>query len=123
MSTNDLRTPDEPMPEETPVVGVDSRCDVLASLREPHRPQCAPPVIRAFLLLLALVARPAAAIVCEADPPDCGTCATAHCNTTTGRWSCSNKANGTACDDANACTYGDHCTSGVCGGTSITCSS
>jgi hypothetical protein len=31
--------------------------------------------------------------------------------------------NGTTCNDGNVCTTGDVCTAGVCGGTTVTCSS
>jgi Lactonase, 7-bladed beta-propeller len=57
-------------------------------------------------------------VVCTPGDPchEAGTC-----DPGTGLCSNPNKADGTACNDDNACTYGDVCTSGVCGGTSITC--
>ena len=36
---------------------------------------------------------------------------------------CSNKPDGTACDDGNPCTTGDACTSGACAGAAVSCSS
>src|SRR5690349_18451419 len=42
------------------------------------------------------------------------------CNPSTGVCSAeTNKNNGATCNDHNACTYGDVCTAGVCGGTAI----
>ena len=43
-------------------------------------------------------------------------CHTSACNTTTGVCSNVAKSNGTACNDANACTRADTCQSGVCTG-------
>src|SRR5437879_12102475 len=42
------------------------------------------------------------------------------CDTTTGVCSNPNKANGTTCDDDNACTRSDTCQSGSCGGSKPT---
>lgn len=36
---------------------------------------------------------------------------------------CSSKPEGTVCDDGNPCTISDRCTSGVCAGTPVSCSS
>ena len=49
--------------------------------------------------------------------PGCQTCAPL---TSISSWT--NQPDTTKCDDGNACTYNDVCTSGVCGGTSYTCS-
>jgi hypothetical protein len=43
------------------------------------------------------------------------------CDTTTGNCSNPVAANGTTCNDGNACTKTDVCTAGVCGGTAYTC--
>src|SRR5262249_30114139 len=58
--------------------------------------------------------------LCPQNRPNCGPCATLTC--VGDQWECSRKALGTACDDGNACTYGDHCDNGVCTGTAIACS-
>jgi hypothetical protein len=42
------------------------------------------------------------------------------CNPIASTSAWSNRANGTGCNDGNSCTWGDHCTSGVCGGTALT---
>ena len=52
-------------------------------------------------------------------PVDCSdgtTCTTDLCDTGTGACSNPNVTNGTACNDANACTQSDSCQSGVCTG-------
>ncbi|HVW27339.1 MAG TPA: MYXO-CTERM sorting domain-containing protein [Polyangiaceae bacterium] len=60
----------------------------------------------------------ASPVVCPV-PDQCHTAGT--CNTSTG--TCSNpvKPDGTACDDAKACTTPDTCTAGVCGGAARVC--
>src|SRR4051794_3736239 len=67
------------------------------------------------IVLGLFAAKPALAIVCDTDPPDCPVCQTTSCNTATGTWrACSAGPNGAACDDGNACTYGDRCSAGAC---------
>ena len=61
-------------------------------------------------------------LVCDTDA-DCssvrvGECEEAFC-TQAGTCAVRNKANGTACEDANPCTENDQCTNGVCAGTPI----
>ena len=43
------------------------------------------------------------------------------CNPANGLCSNPNQANGTGCNDGNACSFGDVCTNGVCGGTPYAC--
>jgi len=43
------------------------------------------------------------------------------CDPNTGLCSNPTQPNGTPCNDGNACTTGDHCTGGACGGTAVTC--
>ena len=49
-------------------------------------------------------------------------CNTAACDPTSGTCVVTPVADDTACDDANGCTTGDHCTAGACGGTGLDCS-
>lgn len=61
------------------------------------------------------------ALSCPLDEKPVGTCFNYTCNTATGMWvQAGKKANGSPCDDNRACTTGDKCTNGVCGGTSTT---
>jgi hypothetical protein len=43
------------------------------------------------------------------------------CNPANGQCSQMNKPNGTGCNDGNACTTGDECQAGACGGEPVTC--
>ncbi|MBS2025624.1 MAG: hypothetical protein JST92_24765, partial [Deltaproteobacteria bacterium] len=56
-----------------------------------------------------------AGVTCTAD--QCHAAGT--CDHATGTCSSTNQPDGTACDDGNANTTGDHCTAGVCGGTVV----
>jgi Concanavalin A-like lectin/glucanases superfamily/Beta-propeller repeat len=62
---------------------------------------------------------------CTGTPKTCTASDQCHdagtCDPTTGVCSNPPKANGTACNDGNACTTNDVCTAGVCGGTPKTC--
>ena len=77
----------------------------------------------AALALAAMVAMPAEAVTCRGTQPTCDQCNFVYCDVDNGQWECTPKADGTACNDGNACTYSDVCTTGVCGGTPITCNS
>ena len=46
---------------------------------------------------------------------------TSVCDPSTGACESSYEADGTACDDANACTEGETCSAGVCSGSDTTC--
>lgn len=48
-------------------------------------------------------------------------CAAAGCNATTGNCTVLNRPDNIGCNDGNQCTLFDKCTSGVCGGTAVSC--
>ncbi len=56
-------------------------------------------------------------VVCTATQA----CHTSTCDTATGQCAVNLAADGTACNDGNACTLIETCTGGVCGGAPITC--
>ena len=59
-------------------------------------------------------------VTCAADP---NPCLTASCEPTTGKCGTKNALTGAKCDDADACTTGDHCDGGGCvGGKAVVCS-
>jgi len=61
------------------------------------------------------------ALTCNGEPqPPPEQCVTWTCSG--GTWIPKNKTNGTSCNDGNACTTSDKCTSGVCGGTAASTS-
>src|SRR6185312_11543713 len=57
-------------------------------------------------------------VVCNTPSDACHTATGATCNTSTGSCTYPVVANGTACNDGNACTRTDTCQSGVCAGSS-----
>jgi hypothetical protein len=63
---------------------------------------------------------------CVGAPLDCsdrdGACVVGQCNPVTGTCGTTPKMNATVCNDGNACTTGDQCTGGVCGGAPRNCS-
>lgn len=68
----------------------------------------------------APVLAPAVVVTCPGTKPKARPCEVVVCNN--GEWASYNQAPGTACNDSNACTYGDVCdAAGACRGTPITC--
>jgi hypothetical protein len=57
-----------------------------------------------------------APVSCTSPPDACHTATGATCNTSTGVCTYPAKANGTSCNDGNACTLTDTCQAGVCTG-------
>ena len=65
-------------------------------------------------------AQPAVLVTCPGTKPRAQPCEVVVCNN--GEWASYYQAPGTACNDSNACTYGDVCdAAGACRGTPITC--
>ena len=86
---------------------------------EPAANQCAGVVIcDTSLPIAACVLDPTTAVTC--DPP-ASPCHTSGCDPTTGACTELPLLDGSPCNDQNACTGGDTCLAGACGGTMMTC--
>lgn len=73
--------------------------------------------------LIGIVQPAMARLACDPAERPIGTCESYTCNTTEGFWYASgNLANGSTCNDFNACTSGDTCLNGTCkGGAAVVC--